>query len=178
MLLKESAINEDFIKYGTIERNKKTNGIYTYIGDIVDSTNSREGNILSLYCKDGLLFIRDREEFREKFVTVGAFEKINTISDCTSFTKEELLELSENSIRQIYEKIIKCIKVDEMIKDKATKSKFYSLEMLFYNSVCEVFGKDVFNDEINCYYNPRLLNHAINLVCGYFNWTFYEREGK
>lgn len=178
MLLKESAINEDFIKYGTMERNKKTNGIYIYIGDITDSTNSREGNVVSLYCKDGNLFVRDKEEFKEKFITVGTLEKINTISDYTSFTKEELLELSENSLRQIYEKVIKCIRVDEMIKEKATSSNLLSLEMLFHNSVCEVFGKDIFNDEINCYYNHRLLNYAINLVCGYFNWTFYKREDK
>ena len=39
-LLRESAINEDFIKYGTIERNKKTNGIY--IKSISDVSKEKE----------------------------------------------------------------------------------------------------------------------------------------
>lgn len=178
MLLRESAINEDFIKYGSMEMNNKTKDIYIYIGDIVDSTNSRDGNIVSLYCKDGMLHIRDKNEFKEKFTTIDSSTKINTIFENTQFTMDEIHHLSENSVRQIYEKVIKCIKVDNIVKHKIKETKIYTLEMLFYNAVCEVFGKNIFNDEIDCFSNPRMFDYAVTLVCGYFNWTFYKREDK
>lgn len=50
---------------------KKTGNIYYVLFEnVLDATNARPGNKVVLYSKDDLLFVRDAEEFFEKFEEV------------------------------------------------------------------------------------------------------------
>lgn len=54
-------------------RNKKNGYLYRVYDSVVDATNSTEGRIMILYGpldSDKPLFVRDRDEFREKFEKV------------------------------------------------------------------------------------------------------------
>lgn len=51
---------------------KKTGNIYHVLSQgVIDATNLRDGNGVVLYGKDGQLFVRDSEEFHEKFEELG-----------------------------------------------------------------------------------------------------------
>lgn len=51
-------------------RNKKNGKTYIVLGEVVDCTNERDGTICILY-NDGLkLFVREKNEFFEKFEKV------------------------------------------------------------------------------------------------------------
>lgn len=55
----------------TSVRHKKTGNIYERIvGTAIDCTNSRDGTKCVLYMRDGKLFVREEEEFNEKFDTL------------------------------------------------------------------------------------------------------------
>lgn len=50
---------------------KKTGNIYTVEGEAIDCTNSRNDTIVVLYRnKEGMLFVREKGEFLEKFDAV------------------------------------------------------------------------------------------------------------
>ena len=51
-------------------RNKKNNQIYTYLNEVINCTNSHDGQRMVLYTKDDLLFVRDKEEFFCKFESI------------------------------------------------------------------------------------------------------------
>lgn len=47
---------------------KKTGNVYYVLAEnVIDATNSRVGNRVVLYGRDNKLFVRDAEEFYEKF---------------------------------------------------------------------------------------------------------------
>ena len=48
-------------------RNKKNGMIYTYIDEVINCTNAQDGQVMILYTKDNLLFVREKEEFFQKF---------------------------------------------------------------------------------------------------------------
>ena len=48
-------------------RNKKNGMIYTYIEEVINCTNQQDGQVMVLYTKDNLLFVREKEEFYKKF---------------------------------------------------------------------------------------------------------------
>lgn len=53
-----------------IYRNKKTSEEYVLLGTAVDCTNSRDGDLVVIYCAredGGGMFVRARDEFFEKF---------------------------------------------------------------------------------------------------------------
>ena len=50
---------------------KKTGNIYNYLGEVTDCTNKNGGEVLCvLYERNGKLFIREKNEFFEKFEKV------------------------------------------------------------------------------------------------------------
>ena len=50
--------------------NKKNNMIYTYIDEAINCTNEQDGQIMILYTKDNMLFVREKKEFYAKFERV------------------------------------------------------------------------------------------------------------
>lgn len=60
-----------------IYRNKKKGTLYSVIGPAIDATNSRNGNRVVVYksCDDGMLYVRDEDEFAVKFEMVGVLEE-------------------------------------------------------------------------------------------------------
>ena len=44
--------------------------IYTYIEEVINCTNEQDGQVMILYTKDNLLFVREKEEFYKKFERV------------------------------------------------------------------------------------------------------------
>lgn len=61
-------------------KNKKNNKIYMYLKDVIDCTNSRDGEKSVLYCTkadDGniMYFVREYNEFMEKFEFVSDFDE-------------------------------------------------------------------------------------------------------
>lgn len=52
-----------------VYENIKTGGKYIYLGKVVDSTNSRDGNFMVIYCSllNNEIYVRDYKEFHEKF---------------------------------------------------------------------------------------------------------------
>lgn len=51
--------------------NKKNRNIYNYLGEVIDCTNKRGGEVLCvLYEREGILFVREKNEFFEKFEKV------------------------------------------------------------------------------------------------------------
>lgn len=51
-------------------RNKKNGKIYIVIGKVIDCTNERDGTICILYNDGQKLFVREENEFFEKFERV------------------------------------------------------------------------------------------------------------
>lgn len=47
----------------------KTGNIYQVLelGDVIDCTNSRDGTPVKIYYRDGKFFVREAEEFKQKF---------------------------------------------------------------------------------------------------------------
>ena len=47
----------------------KTGNIYQVLelGDVIDCTNSRDGTLVKVYYRDGKAFVREAEEFKQKF---------------------------------------------------------------------------------------------------------------
>lgn len=59
---------------GRLFRNKKTQQYYKVKAIAVDATNSRNGNSVIVYIRDGTyspVFVRDMDEFKEKFEEVN-----------------------------------------------------------------------------------------------------------
>ena len=57
----------------TSVRHKKTGNIYQRFNDVViDCTNARDGQQMVLYYRDGKFFVRELQEFNEKFELVTA----------------------------------------------------------------------------------------------------------
>ena len=51
--------------------NKKNRNIYNYLGEVIDCTNKRGNEVLCvLYEREGILFVREKNEFFEKFEKV------------------------------------------------------------------------------------------------------------
>ena len=56
------------IKFHSAEHLKTGNIYYVLeLGDIIDCTNSRDGTHVKLYYRDGKFFVRETEEFKQKF---------------------------------------------------------------------------------------------------------------
>lgn len=51
-------------------KNKKNGKIYIVLGTVIDYTNEREGTICILYNDGKKLFVREKNEFFEKFEKV------------------------------------------------------------------------------------------------------------
>lgn len=51
-------------------RNKKNGKIYIVLGEVIDCTNERDGTICVLYDDRQRLFVREKNEFFEKFEKV------------------------------------------------------------------------------------------------------------
>lgn len=51
-------------------RHLKTGNIYTVLGEAIDATNSRSGQSVVIYERDGRIFVREAHEFAEKFEAV------------------------------------------------------------------------------------------------------------
>lgn len=61
-------------------KNKKSDKLYIYIKDVIDCTNSRDGEKSILYCGKGddgsvMYFVRNADEFFEKFDFVSDFDE-------------------------------------------------------------------------------------------------------
>ena len=74
---------------GTEWKNKKTNKIYKIIFDYaIECTNGREDIIYIVYYREGLIFVREYEEFFKKFTQIEKMkqweEKINNNQISTS----------------------------------------------------------------------------------------------
>lgn len=48
-------------------KNKKNGKLYTYLNTCINATNSLDGQQMVLYTKDNLLFVREKNEFFNKF---------------------------------------------------------------------------------------------------------------
>lgn len=55
-------------------RNKKNSLIYKYMGECINCTNQQDGQLMVLYTKDDLLFVREKQEFFDKFEPVFNIE--------------------------------------------------------------------------------------------------------
>jgi hypothetical protein len=51
-------------------RNKKNGKIYIVLGEVIDCTNERDGTICVLYNDGQKLFVKEKNEFFEKFEVV------------------------------------------------------------------------------------------------------------
>lgn len=54
-------------KYGWEIKNHKTEGIYLFIGEAINATNAQDGQRMAAYVQDGTLYVREMDEFKEKF---------------------------------------------------------------------------------------------------------------
>jgi hypothetical protein len=54
-----------------LTRNKKNNKLYEIIGDVVNTTNELDGQIMVLYTDGKSMYVREKEEFNNKFENVG-----------------------------------------------------------------------------------------------------------
>lgn len=45
----------------------KTGNIYDVVGEAIDATNARDGQVVVVYTRNGRLFVRDKAEFLAKF---------------------------------------------------------------------------------------------------------------
>lgn len=52
-------------------RHKKTGNIYLVIGEVINCTNDRDGQVMIVYLKDETLFVREKQEFFCKFEVIG-----------------------------------------------------------------------------------------------------------
>jgi len=50
----------------------KTGNIYRVIGEAIDSTNMHSNQLMVIYQRDGKTFVREAEEFQEKFKAIDA----------------------------------------------------------------------------------------------------------
>ena len=48
-------------------RNKKNGKIYIVLGEVIDCTNERDGTVCILYTDEKKVFVREKNEFFEKF---------------------------------------------------------------------------------------------------------------
>lgn len=54
---------------------KKTGNYYKVLGTVIDATNGREHHeLMVLYERDGILYVRKKSEFLEKFTVVEELE--------------------------------------------------------------------------------------------------------
>lgn len=51
-------------------RHLKTGNIYIVLGEAIDATNSRSGQVVVIYERGGRIFVREVTEFAEKFEAV------------------------------------------------------------------------------------------------------------
>jgi hypothetical protein len=51
-------------------RNKKNGKVYIVLGEVIDCTNERDGTVCILYTDEKKLFVREKNEFFEKFEKV------------------------------------------------------------------------------------------------------------
>lgn len=58
------------IKIGYNAVHLKTGNIYTVHGEVINATNIESGQKMVLYSRDGQYYVREVEEFGEKFKTV------------------------------------------------------------------------------------------------------------
>lgn len=67
-----SALLKDIIKRDPCEViHKKTGNVYTMLMlNVKDATNATDGRDMILYYKDGMFFVREAEEFYDKFTPV------------------------------------------------------------------------------------------------------------
>ena len=52
-------------------KNKKKGTEYIYLGDCINCTNSQDGQLMCLYTDGELIFVREKEEFMQKFIKVN-----------------------------------------------------------------------------------------------------------
>lgn len=54
-------------------KHNKTGNLYFKLFDAIDATNSRDGNDVAVYSNtQGQVFVRDKEEFLQKFTKIEA----------------------------------------------------------------------------------------------------------
>ena len=51
-------------------KNKKSGDIYYFVGTVINATNDRLGQMMVEYTKGGIKFVREENEFYEKFERV------------------------------------------------------------------------------------------------------------
>lgn len=152
-------------------RNNKTNEIYYYIGDSIDSTNDRVGTIVALYHKDGKMYNRDKEEFLEKFTFLEASleEKKSFILNKTFLNKDIVMNvLSVEEIEYFY---LKAVRFDEIDKRaiEILKNSNVRVGQAFSNALSESGIK--LEPAFDCFYKDDLLSLALVEVCSYYKWN-------
>ena len=60
----------EFLQELPVYRNKKKGNDYIYLGECLNCTNAQDGQDMIVYARDGLLFVREKKEFFEKFEKV------------------------------------------------------------------------------------------------------------
>ncbi len=56
--------------------NKKHGELYTALGEVTNATNAQDGQVMVLYINyKGQLFVREKEEFDEKFEQAGRYSE-------------------------------------------------------------------------------------------------------
>lgn len=153
-------------------RNNKTNEVYYYIGDSIDSTNDRVGTIVALYHKDGKMYSRDKEEFLEKFTFLeGSLdEKKVFILNKTVLNKDIVMNVL--SIEEIEDFYLKAVRFNEIDKRAIEISKNNDIRVgqAFSNALSESGIK--LSPAFDCFYKDDLLSLAMNEVCSYYKWTW------
>lgn len=60
-------------------RHNKTDKIYKTLGTVINCTNSNDGQLMYLYTDGNLTFVREANEFLEKFTACELLEEDNEI---------------------------------------------------------------------------------------------------
>ena len=55
------------LKTGKLYKNIKNQNIYHYVGEAINCTNKDDGTKMVIYEKDNMVFVREYDEFQEKF---------------------------------------------------------------------------------------------------------------